>query len=131
VIAVDTSGSCSDAELKQFCSETLDIAEQFDCDITFLPCDTHIGDVQTFESGEYPDEVSGFKLGGRGGTRFSPVFDWVERNMDDAPTALIYFTDGYAPYPVEPDYPVFWAISTMPNYPYRPAPWGTSVEVVV
>ena len=129
VVAVDTSGSCSDDEIKQFCSETLDIADQFDCKITFIPCDTRIGKVQEFESGEYPDEVDGFRIGGRGGTNFDPPFEWVANNMDDAPTAMIYFTDGECSYPDEPEYPVLWAISTGPYF--REAPWGQTVEVIV
>ena len=132
VIAVDTSGSVSDREIKQFCSETLEIADQFDCKITFIPCDSRIGKVQEFESGDYPSEVDGFRIGGRAGTEFQPPFDWVEANMDDAPTAMIYMTAGdmaASCYPDEPNYPVLWAISTRRRW--VAAPWGQSLEVVV
>jgi predicted metal-dependent peptidase len=128
VIAVDTSGSVSDSELKQFMSETIALVEQMDCSITVIPCDSRIGKVLEFESYDVPEDVGEFKLGGRGGTSFKPPFRWVEDNMDSTPTALIYFTDGECNYPDEPDYPVFWAISN--TYGFSPAPWGTSVEVV-
>jgi len=128
VIAVDTSGSVSDSELRQFMSETITLVEQMDCSITVIPCDSRIGKVREFESYDIPQDVGEFKLGGRGGTSFKPPFRWVEDNMDSTPTALIYFTDGECDYPDEPDYPVFWAISN--TYGFSPAPWGTSVEVV-
>ena len=86
VIAVDTSGSVSKREIVQFCSETLEIAEQFDCDITFIPCDSEIGTVQHFTSGDYPTEVDGFEIGGRCGTSFKPPFKWVEDNRDELVT---------------------------------------------
>ena len=49
--------------------------------------------------------------------------------MDDAPTAMIYFTDGEANYPDEPEYPVLWAIST--GRYFSEAPWGQTVEVII
>jgi predicted metal-dependent peptidase len=128
VIAVDTSGSVSDPELKQFLSEAMEIAGLFNPKVTFLPCDTRLGDVQTFEAGEYPDEITGWSTKGRGGTYFEPPFDYVENVMEDVPTAMIYFTDGEANFPPEPDYPVLWGISHMGD---TPAPWGTSIEVVL
>ena len=126
VIACDTSASVSNDELKQFASEALDICDLFGCDITFIPCDSRVHDVQCFESGEYPEEVSDFDMKGRGGTSFDPVFTWVDENMD-APTALIYFTDGECDYPDEPDYPVLWGISN--GSWFKDAPWGETVRV--
>ena len=127
VVAIDTSGSVSPGELEQFLSETLEIAETFECRITFIPCDARIGKVQTFEPSEYPEQCDGFTITGRGGTSFEPPFTWVSDNMDESPTALIYFTDGECNYPDEPDYPVLWAISA--GRWFEEAPWGTTVEV--
>ena len=128
VIAVDTSGSVSDKELRQYLSETMEIVEMFNPKITFMPCDARLGKVQTFEPGEYPDEIEGWEIGGRGGTSFDPPFKYVENVMDDEPTALIYFTDGECYYPDEPEYPVLWCISHMAG---EPAPWGESIEVML
>ena len=127
VIALDTSGSVSNDEIKQFCSEALDILDLFECDVTFIPCDSRVGLVQSFESGDLPDECSDFKVTGRGGTSFAPVFDWVKDNMSVDPTALIYFTDGECSYPDEPDYPVLWGISN--GSWFEEAPWGETVKV--
>ena len=125
IIAVDTSGSVSDDELKQFLSETMQIAEDFAPEVHFLAIDTRIRNAQIFEAGEYPDEIDGYVLGGRGGTRFEPAFRYAE-SMEDAPSAMIYFTDGYAQYPDEPDFPVIWAISTDAQ-----ADWGVTRPVKV
>ena len=64
------------------------------------------------------------KLGGGGGTRFVPVFDWAER-QDRAPDLLIYFTDAEGEFPkVPPNFPVLWLVKGK-----HPVPWGQRVQL--
>jgi predicted metal-dependent peptidase len=107
VIGVDTSGSIDDEALKVFLGELNGIVEQIDPEqVTVYACDRRIHDGrQVFERGE----TVAPKTNGGGGTRFAPVFDAVEENDYDA-ACLLYFTDGHATYPPEPDYPVLWVM---------------------
>lgn len=123
VIAVDTSGSMSKEWIKQSCSEALAICEKLGPRVTFIPCDSKMQGVQEYQPNEYPEEVDGFEIKGRGGTSLEPVFDWIEENGE--PDVLIYFTDGDVfSWPDEPDYPVFWGM-VKDNTP----PWGESVRI--
>lgn len=115
VIAIDTSGSCDVNMVRQFLSETykmLSDKENFfkKMKVYLIQCDCCIQDVQVIRSEEeWTTLASDFKIQGRGGTDFRPVFTYVEqlrkkkelRNLK----ALIYFTDGDGVYPREkPDY---------------------------
>ena len=111
-------------------SSLLDVAEKYQCSVTYIPCDTRVilEGVSFFESDEYPDDASGFVFPGRGGTRFDPVFKYVEDNIDDI-DALIYFTDGHCRWPKDvPDYPVLWGITDASML--KRVEWGESVHVI-
>lgn len=108
VVAIDSSCSVQDPEAQQFLGEIADICEDVQPSMVHvIQCDTRIRQVDTFERG---DEFDVGEIVGRGGTDFQPVFDWVEENEID-PVALIYFTDGEAPAPDAPDYPVIWGVT--------------------
>ena len=89
--------------------------------LTVIACDSAIKAVHEFEAG---DIISG-DLPGGGGTRFSPVFSWVEENASDA-ACVVYFTDmGSHDYGEAPPVPVLWA-----RYGSRAvAPFGEHVDV--
>jgi len=110
VFAIDTSASVDLPVLKQFVSELRDLIERVKfTSITVLQCDTKIHKKTVYESeDEFNPEVVG-----RGGTLFRPVFDWIEDNFDEPPSALVYMTDmGASDWPeTEPSYPLFWARS--------------------
>lgn len=109
VVAIDTSGSVSGAEVAQFMGEIQSICDEVQPDkVHVVQCDSKVQCVDTFDAGQ-PFEMS--KLRGRGGTAFHPVFDWVEEEGIE-PVALVYLTDGYAPAPDVPDYPVVWGVTT-------------------
>ena len=130
VVACDSSMSVTDAEAVLMLSSLLDVAEKYQCSVTYIPCDTRVilEGVSFFESDEYPDDASGFVFPGRGGTRFDPVFKYVEDNIDDV-DALIYFTDGHCRWPKDvPDYPVLWGITDAPML--KRVEWGESVHVI-
>ena len=121
VVAVDTSGSVSSELLQQFMSECHGIAEAFgDYTIHFYAADAEINGYWTVtQTEDWPLE-----LPGRGGTDFNPVFNDVEKR-DLEPMCLVYLTDAYGPFPVEPDYPVIWVVCNNGG----PTPWGSRVEV--
>lgn len=115
VIAIDTSGSCDADMVRSFLSETyqmLSDKENFfkKMKVYLIQCDCCIQDVQVVHSEEEWETVCrDFKIQGRGGTDFRPVFAYVEelRKKKELKKlkALIYFTDGDGVYPREkPDY---------------------------
>lgn len=104
LLALDTSGSISDGDLKAFFNEIFHIWKR-GAEILVVECDHEIGAVYPFR-GRLPEHITG-----RGGTRFDPPLQYAnERWMPDA---LIYFTDGYAPEPkVKARYPLLWVVSS-------------------
>ena len=107
VVAVDTSASFRDDELAIAAAETGAIfTEVRPKAMTVIYCDTKVTRTERFET------FDRFELrpAGGGGTRFRPVFDWVEDHLTSPPECLIYFTD-MQPFdePQDPGYPVLWA----------------------
>lgn len=123
VMAIDSSGSVKDEELNIFASEIQEIMTDNQIEkLTVLWVDTIVQRVQVFEA---QDDIK-LQVKGRGGTRFEPAFDWVQHESDEAPDALIYFTDGEATFPSQPPpYPVIWCITSKTIQ----APWGETVEL--
>ena len=106
-VAVDTSGSVSVHELKQFASEVNSILEEYeDITIQVIYCDTQVAHVDEFHSVDMPVQM---KMHGGGGTDFRPPFEWVKKNIDGKPTCMIYFTDMECNrFPEDPGYPTIW-----------------------
>lgn len=115
VIAMDTSGSCSAETVGRFLAETygiLSAQENFfrKMKVYFIQCDCLIQDVTLIETREaWLEYAKKIRIQGRGGTDFSPVFDYVqelrERRELKNLKALLYFTDGDGAYPsAVPDY---------------------------
>tara|TARA_Y100001937_G_scaffold15075_1_gene20478 strand:- start:388 stop:1572 length:1185 start_codon:yes stop_codon:yes gene_type:complete len=86
-VGVDTSGSVSNSELKEFMSE-LTHMHKTGHQITVVQCDTQINSVEVF------NPKKDWDIKGRGGTDFQPVIDHY--NEKGHYTALIYLTDGEA-----------------------------------
>jgi len=104
-VAVDTSGSITPELLQIFAQELTQVLHDARPEgIDVMYCDTEVRHCESFS----PDdpEVRLAAQGG-GGTAFQPVFDHVA-NQQDAPAALIYFTDLEGPAPQQPEYPVLW-----------------------
>lgn len=87
VFAIDTSGSINTKLLSVFISELKAASELFTVPVTVIHCDT---DIQKVEEMDTDTEIIPV---GRGGTKFKPVFDYVNNNLPET-KALIYFTDG-------------------------------------
>ena len=103
LLAIDTSGSVSDNELKEFMSEIYHI---YKCgvDITIIQCDTTIRSIEDYK-GKFEMSVIG-----RGGTEFDPVLEYFNANQKKY-TSLVYFTDGECYAHVKPKGHVLWVLS--------------------
>ena len=112
IFALDTSSSINKELLREFLSELKEAVSQMTEDVTVIHCDTMVRKVEQVQT----EDVDKIIPEGRGGTKFLPVFDYIENN-DLNPKALIYFTDGYC-YDrlIEPDYPVIWCIYDNKNF---------------
>ena len=122
VVAIDTSGSIPRQALERFVEEVDALKGQIRASIALLLCDAALAPGAPlrffpWERIALPDGVSG-----GGGTRFTPVFEWVEQEPL-RPDALLYFTDAEGEFPDRaPDYPVMWLV--MGN---APVPFGERV----
>lgn len=103
LLAIDTSASVSNDELKEFMNEIYHI-HKCGVDITMIQCDTTIRSIEPY-NGKYELKVSG-----RGGTEFDPVLDYFNQNLKKY-TNLVYFTDGECTADVKPKAPVLWVLS--------------------
>jgi len=104
LVAVDTSGSVSTDELKEFFSEVHHM-HKTGSDITVVQCDTAISDIRAYK------QSNKIELHGRGGTSFEPVIEYYDANQKKY-TCLIYFTDGEAPAPAKPKGHILWVLSS-------------------
>ena len=104
LVAVDTSGSVNDEELKDFFSEITYIYKA-GARITILECDAAIS-----ANYEYTGKWTG-KVHGRGGTNFQPVIDYYRKNIKDY-AALVYFTDGECSIPDNVPRDTIWVITS-------------------
>jgi predicted metal-dependent peptidase len=104
LLAIDTSGSVSDDELKEFMNEIHHI-HKAGVDITIIQCDAAIQSIKS-----YTGKFGGIEFGGRGGTEFDPVLEYYNENLRKY-TSLVYFTDGECYTSVKPKAPVLWVLS--------------------
>ncbi|MFN3751883.1 MAG: DUF2201 family putative metallopeptidase [Thiobacillus sp.] len=124
VAAIDTSGSISDEELREFATELDALKGQVRAKVTLLACDNRLADkapweFEPWDTLQLPDGIEG-----GGGTDFRPVFDWVERE-NRSPDMLVYFTDAAGVFPrLPPSYPVIWLVKGK-----GVVPWGERVQL--
>ena len=103
LVAVDTSGSLIEEDLKIFFQEIHHIWRQ-GADIMVVECDTMIQQTYRYK-GNNPKVVKG-----GGGTDFNAPIYFANKNFQ--PDALIYFTDGYCEPPKEfCRCPLLWLLS--------------------
>jgi len=123
VVGIDTSGSVSARELGAYAAEINAAVDAVSPERVYvIHCDSRVRHVEEFEAGE---QVELHPRGG-GGTRFSPVMDWVRENGIE-PAAMIYFTDLWSnDFGAEPDYPVLWLTTDK----HRQAPYGTTIPML-
>tara|TARA_R110000851_G_scaffold100983_6_gene216926 strand:+ start:7041 stop:8309 length:1269 start_codon:yes stop_codon:yes gene_type:complete len=116
VVAIDTSGSITTEEYKRFMSETQSILSMHNCKVGVIQCDSEVTDYVELNTND-----SAPPLKGGGGTRFGPVFEYMDKvnsNID----ALIYFTDGFNydhnfHEELYVSYPIVWVMTTTVKAP--------------
>ena len=112
-VAIDTSGSISNEDLKLFLSEVKGIMETYeDYRIHILTWDTEVYNPQQFNSDDGTD-ITEYEPGGGGGTDPHCVWTWLKDN-DVQPKKLIVFTDycfyGWSPEEVADYCDTVWII---------------------
>jgi predicted metal-dependent peptidase len=124
VVAIDTSGSVSQAELERFTAELTAIISDCAMEVHLLYCDSKITEAQRISRMDMPVKM---KFKGGGGTDFRPAFKWVEQ-QGIQPRYMIYLTDmACNRFPQEhPPYPVLWAKTGQENI--KP-PFGEVIEI--
>jgi predicted metal-dependent peptidase len=90
--------------------------------VEVIYCDTRVRNTRVFTDGEQLV----LEARGRGGTRFNPVFEYIN-GQEEKPVCLIYFTDlDCSDQPEEPDYPVLWVTDEQTT---TVGPFGETVRV--
>ncbi len=93
-VAIDMSGSISDAMAKDFISEVKGIMDEYvDFKLDLWCFDTGVYNYAKF-SGDTADEIMDYKVKGGGGTDFDVNWDFMKREGIE-PKRFIMFTDGY------------------------------------
>lgn len=124
VIALDTSGSISEAEMQEFITEIDAIKGQMRARILLHACDAELAEhgpwaFEPWEEFRLPEDIKG-----GGGTDFRPIFKWAD-GLDKSPDLLIYFTDAEGKAPaIPPYYPVIWLVKGK-----HPTPWGQRIQL--
>jgi predicted metal-dependent peptidase len=124
VVALDTSGSIGEGEMREFVTEIDAIKGQLHARIVLHACDAKLASdgpwrFEPWEAFQLPKT-----LRGGGGTRFTPVFDWL-RQEGCNPELLVYFTDAQGEFPrQEPPFPVIWLVKGRAE-----VPWGQRIQL--
>ena len=127
VMVVDTSGSMGQRTLQNVLAQIQDAIDTLGPRKTIiLPVDSSVHE---------PYEVQGkggvpLTLGGGGGTKFQPAFDYIDEHYPDA-DGIVYLTDGHAwdwPHLTPPanNIPLLWLTYGKPEDAY---PFGDAIEV--
>ena len=110
ICSIDTSGSISEEELTEFSSELLGIINSFEnINLTIIYNDTEVYGPHRLQN-PTPSDIIKLKPKGGGGTNHIPVFEWVNKNNENA-SLLICFTDGYTSYPNNSSIDTIWVLA--------------------
>ncbi len=124
VVVLDTSGSINDIEMQAFVTEIDVIKGQMRARLTLHACDARLCEHGPWVYEPWEEFCLPDKLHGRGGTRFIPVFEWLEETGCQ-PDLLVYFTDAEGEFPeIEPGYPVLWLVKGRGK-----VPWGQRIQL--
>jgi len=129
VMAVDTSGSMNEPALAAVWGELSAACKDVNPEqVIVIQCDAAVSAIDHYAMTDLPDTLEVY---GRGGTRFSPVWEAVDQ-IGVKPAVLVYFTDLHCyDYGDMPDYPVIWAAVDQEYYPAPDPPFGEKIEIVV
>ncbi len=124
VVALDCSGSIGLSEMRDFVGEIDALKSQLRIHVTVHACDQRLSPSGPWEFPAWQPLALPEDLGGGGGTRFTPVFAWVEE-ATMRPDCLLYFTDALGEFPSAPAaYPVLWLVKGNAK-----VPWGERVQL--
>ena len=139
VIAVDTSRSTMKGPVVRFLEEAFDVLRQTgigrDANLHVIQCDDQVRSDDVVRSeGDLRRLVSGFELKGGGNTDFRPVFDYVDRLVEEGGfrnlRGLMYFTDGQGTYPTRrPSYDVAFVFCDDRYREHEVPPWAMRIVV--
>ncbi len=126
-VAVDTSGSVRDQEMRLFLSEVLGILNAYphlDCELYYADADAY-GPYSLTNNSQIPRPVGG------GGTSFVPFFEKVSASRDWYTSGVcVYLTDGYGTFPEKPPaLPVLWVV-TPGGLDLEQFPFGEAVRLL-
>ena len=126
VVALDTSGSTA-GNLPDFVCEVERLVRSFGkFELTVIECDAAVGNVTVVSSDTRPHDWRKHRFSGGGGTRFTPVFEYIKAKRI-TPDVLVFFTDGNGSCPQEnPGYPVLWLLTDEGK---PPVPWGIPIKM--
>ncbi len=140
VIALDTSASCRGPVVKEFLNKTYSLlkgAENFftRINVHIIQCDNEVqSDTRITCDEDFQAFLAHGKLQGFGATDFRPVFDYVDRLLEQGEfenlKGLIYFTDGYGIYPQRmPGYDVIFVFLEEDEARQPVPPWSMKVVI--
>ena len=123
-VAIDTSGSIGDVEMKIFMSKLWGLLKSYERDMTVIICDCAIQSTKVIRSFQ---DIKSIDLKGGGGTSSRPVFEYLEQHPFDM---LVYLTDLFIDFPEEPPkgLEVIWAVL---NNEKGEAPFGRTFHIEV
>lgn len=119
LVAIDCSGSVSDAELQMFIDEMTGIIGKVHCDVIPFDAVCH-GDPQPFTR-----KSARVKINGRGGTNFNPPIRMADDLKYDG---LILMTDGECDFPAPPRCKMMWVLSRDSKWA-GPPPYGKIIQL--
>lgn len=123
-VVLDTSGSIKPDEMREFVTEVDAIKGQVRARITLQACDAELATDGPWVFEPWEEFTLPGNLRGGGGTRFTPVFDWLQQ-AGQKPDLLVYFTDAAGEFPQqEPDFPVIWLVKGRGK-----VPWGQRIQL--
>jgi predicted metal-dependent peptidase len=124
VVAIDSSGSMSNEQIDKILTEVAQIKKVLNCGLWIIVCDARIASAKYYSPYEQV-QWEKFEIGGRGGTAFEPVFNYLKEKKIKV-KALVYGTDTYGSFPKQkPSYPVFWLTDVKDGK----VPWGRLIKI--
>lgn len=111
VVGVDTSGSISDEDYKQFISEMIGIAHSHanvNMKVLFVDADVqNTVDIRT----DHENTLMKMPREGYGGTDMRVIFKYINENIPNCRTVVI-LTDGFTPFPEYEEVNTIWTITS-------------------
>jgi predicted metal-dependent peptidase len=126
-VAVDTSGSIDNQQLKMFLSEVQGILNSY----PHLECELYYADAEVYGAYELNPDNDIPQPHGGGGTSFVPFFERISDLWDGITTGVcVYLTDGYGTFPDQsPELPVLWVV-TPGGLDLSQFPFGETVRLL-